>query len=115
MPEIVNRDLLGCSVAAAKIERYLLDLTSANGASKARFFIAFGFDPSRPDELAEALRQHAVAQVIVDVWTDTRGQRWNVVGPVDAPDGRRPVILSGWVKDSAAPPRLVTAFPIRSS
>lgn len=107
----MNRDLIGCIVPPAKILGYLLNFSSKDGAAKARFFTGFGFDPARPDELAAALARHGMTQPIVDQWSDAWGERWNIVGPIEAPDGRSPTVLSAWVRDSDAPPRLVTAFP----
>ena len=42
-------------IAPEKLTKYLLNPTHRIGGPKARFFMRFGFHPSRPDELADAL------------------------------------------------------------
>lgn len=100
-----------CRVAREKVTRYLLDPTSPDGAAKARFFMAFGFDPADPDILVEALRLHGTSNPIAESYRDRWGEHVNVVGPLACPNGARPTILTGWIKDGDGLPRLVTAFP----
>ena len=107
----MNAELAGCTVAPAKVRSYLLDPTHPDGCSKAQFFMRFGFDPARPDELRVALVGHAATQPIIDRWSDEWGEHWNVRGPLRSPDGRNPTVTSGWVKDGPDPPRLATAVP----
>jgi hypothetical protein len=47
-------------ISEAKIVRYLLSTTHRAGKSKAAFFMQFGFTPERWEDLADALRQHAL-------------------------------------------------------
>ena len=46
-------------ISETKIVKYLLSTTHRAGKSKASFFMQFGFDSSRWEELALALKQHA--------------------------------------------------------
>jgi len=50
---------LTSAIERAKITQYLLDLSSPDGASKARSFMAHGFSAVRPQELEAALLGHA--------------------------------------------------------
>ncbi len=46
-------------VEREKITEYLLNTEHLYGASKARFFSAFGFDAEAWETMAQALREHA--------------------------------------------------------
>ncbi|MGX7703302.1 DUF6883 domain-containing protein [Methylobacterium sp. Gmos1] len=46
-------------VPGSKLVHYLLNVDHPKGGPKARFFLAFGFDPARPEVMAEALILHA--------------------------------------------------------
>ena len=103
--------LAGRIVRREKVTRYLLNLTSPEGRGKARFFMAFGFHPDRPEELIEALLEHGGSQPILDIWDDPWGRHVEVVGPITSPDGRNPTILTAWVQDQDGEIRLATAYP----
>jgi hypothetical protein len=47
-------------VSETKIVKYLLSTTHRAGKSKAAFFIEFGFDPQKWEQLDRARRQHAM-------------------------------------------------------
>lgn len=47
-------------ISEIKIVKYLLSATHRAGKSKASFFMEFGFDPQRWEELARALKQHVM-------------------------------------------------------
>ena len=53
-------DVEKAEITEAKIVKYLLSTTHRAGKSKASFFMEFGFGPERWEELAEALKQHAM-------------------------------------------------------
>ncbi|WP_342587201.1 DUF6883 domain-containing protein [Methylobacterium terrae] len=42
-------------VPGSKLAPYLLNVDPPNGGPKARFFLAFGFDPAQPEVMADAL------------------------------------------------------------
>ncbi|WP_245524468.1 DUF6883 domain-containing protein [Methylobacterium nonmethylotrophicum] len=42
-------------VPGSKLVHYLLNVDHPKGGPKARFFLAFGFDPTQPETMAEAL------------------------------------------------------------
>lgn len=96
-----------------KILGYLLNPDHRFGASKAKFFGAFGFRRDTWEAFRTALcehgRQHDVARA-----TETGfGPRFEVQGELSAPDGRRPVICTVWQLDKGQrAPRLITAYPL---
>lgn len=102
----------GAIVPEAKITRYLLDLTSKQGKSKAQFFMAFGFTIEAWEELANALRQHAYTYEITSIRETPYGVHYVIEGAVETPDGRNPMIKSVWrLLDDGQTPSLVTAYP----
>ncbi len=86
-------------------------LTYIFNSGKGKFFILHGFDPSRPQELAAALRDHAAAHQYQNAFPSVHGVKYTVRGPLTSPDGRNPNALSVWMVDAGgAVPRLVTAY-----
>jgi hypothetical protein len=99
-------------VEQTKICDYLLNAAHPFGASKARFFSQFGFRVERWEELAVALRNHAMDNEVAATKETGFGPRYEVVGELGAPDGRRPRVCTVWQQDQAQPaPRLITAYP----
>jgi hypothetical protein len=95
-----------------KITEYLLNLSHPDGASKARFFIGFGFRIGEWDVLGKALIQHGIDHPVERVVDSAFGTRYTVVGPLETPDGRDPHVRSVWILDKGSDaPRLVTAHP----
>ncbi|MEH3120113.1 MAG: hypothetical protein PGN25_21620 [Methylorubrum populi] len=94
-----------------KISDYLLSRRTAKSLSRYTFFTAYGFDPDDPQRLVDAIDRHPETGLVTPLPSDIYGQRWNVVGPLITPDGRNPVIRTGWIKDTAGPARFVTAIP----
>jgi hypothetical protein len=100
-------------VPEAKITRYLLDLTSEQGKSKAQFFILFGFTMSAWELLAAALRQHGMTHEVADHRETRYGIHYVVDGSLQTPDGRRPQVRSVWkIETGDTVPSLVTAYPL---
>ena len=107
-------DARNARIDDAKIGGYLLDVSHPVGGSKARFFIRFGFAPDRPEELANALRSHALRNLVVEEYKATFGTKWVVEGPLMSPDGRAPTVRSVWILDIDEEfPRLVTVYPVQ--
>ncbi len=102
----------GAIVAREKIVDYLLSTTHPRGKSKQRFFRAFGFTPDAWEEMAEALRGHVVMHDVVKQETVSDGERYTVIGQMDTPDGRRPMVRAVWQVDTGTDvPRFITAYP----
>jgi hypothetical protein len=101
-------------VSEAKIVRYLLSTTHRAGKSKAIFFMEFGFDPQRWEELAIALKEHAVDNDIAQEEKTAFGTRYVIEGLLKAPDGRQLNVRTAWfIDDDGDAPRFITAHPLR--
>ena len=99
-------------VERSKIIDYLLSLAHPDGRSKAAFFMRFGFRSDRWDVLAEALRTTGTSHPVVSVVESAHGTRYTVDGPMQAPDGRAPMVRTVWIVEAGRAPRLVTAHPL---
>ena len=100
-------------VEREKVIGYLLNPAHRYGAAKARFFAAFGFRDAHWETLAKALREHGQKHPVTRARETGFGPRYEVDGPLEAPDGRRPVVRTVWQHDFGAPgPRLITAYPL---
>lgn len=96
-----------------KVTGYLLAADHPEGASKACFFEAHGFQRGTWQMLAEALRDHARSNAVSEVSRSPYGTKHAVDGPFRCPDGRMPMVRAIWIVDAGAEiPRLVTAYPI---
>jgi hypothetical protein len=103
-------------VEREKIQDYLLNPEHRFGASKARFFERFGFTMEQWSLLAEALREHGQTHEVRRLRETDFGPRFEVEGPLAAPNGRAPRVRSVWQQDhGAVAPRLITAYPIEES
>ena len=101
-------------VTEAQVVRYLLSTTHRAGRSKAVLFMEFGFDPNRWEELAQALKQHAMDNEVARIEKTEFGTRYVIDGPLKAADERWLNIRTAWYIDKDGdPPRFVTAHPLR--
>jgi Domain of unknown function (DUF6883) len=95
-----------------KITQYLLSTTHPTGASKAKFFISFGFSPGNWAELKSALLHHPQNNPVTNQVISPFGQKFEVSCSLVAPDGRNPCIISVWIIEPPDPnPRFITAYP----
>lgn len=94
-----------------KIVDYLLNPDHKDGASKAKFFTAFGFATDAWEVMAESLRQHGRRRDIVGEKSSGFGVKYELQCDLITPDGRNPCIWSIWIIETDEPPRLVTAYP----
>jgi len=95
-----------------KITGYLLCPTHPKGAGKAKFFTAFGFSPSKSEELKQALFNHVITNSVTGRAVSAHGEKYVVSCSLATPDGRNPCINSIWVIQPPDPnPRFVTAYP----
>ncbi len=108
-------DLDAAVVEDGKLTGYLLDLSHPRGAAKARFLLAFGFAPERPDEARRAFLEHARQHDISASQQNRFGTIFEVEGPMPSSDGRNPEVRTVWMIDQGAPapPRLITMVPLR--
>jgi hypothetical protein len=92
---------------------YLLNAQHRYGASKAKFFAAFGFTLESWQVLADALREHGQQHDVSREKETGFGPRYEVDGELAAPDGRRPRVRTVWQVDQGETvPRLITAHPL---
>ena len=95
-----------------KVTGYLLNPDHPRGASKARFFVQFGFARHQWEALAEAMKSHARSNHVAQVVESEFGTRYTVIGPLSTPSGRKPIVATVWVIGTGTKnPRLVTAYP----
>jgi hypothetical protein len=103
-------------VEREKIMDYLLNPAHRYGASKERFFAAFGFRVEEWERLADALREHGRSYAVTKVKETGFGPRYEVEGELSAPDGRRPRVRTVWQLDEGeVAPRLITTYPLEAS
>lgn len=88
--KLPNADL--AHVEHEKIAGYLLNMRHVYGASKARFFVEFGFRVDDPEQLGAALRDHGQRHEVVRTKLTPFGPRYEVEGAIRVPDGRAPRI-----------------------
>lgn len=99
-------------VSEAKITRYLLDLTSKQGKPKAQFFIVFGFTMEAWQDLATALKRHALTHDVASTRETPYGTHYVIAGTLLTPDGRNPIIKTVWkILNDEQIPSFVTAYP----
>jgi hypothetical protein len=109
--KLPNADL--AIVEREKIADYLLNPAHRYGASKARFFVEFGFSGETWEVFADVLREHGRTHDVAR-WRETGfGPRYEMEGEIPAPDGRRPHVRTIWQVDKGQiAPRLITAYPL---
>lgn len=101
-------------VPSGKIVGYFLNADYPKGGSKARFFLSFGFDPGRPEVMADALIGHFILNSGTSVpASQGAGERLVTEGPLVSPDGRNPQVRVVWQReDDGTAWRLITAVPL---
>lgn len=103
----------GWTIDPKKISLYLLNQNHPDGRSKAKFFVQWGFDPAFPDLLEAALVDHACSANLVSIdQSFPYGPRFLFVGPLRAPVGLSPDVLSVWEQiHGEALGKFITARP----
>ena len=101
-------------VEREKIIGYLLNVGHRYGATKARFFMALGFNPEAWSILADALREHGRTHNVIAFRETGHGPHYAVEGDLATPSGAHAFIRSVWQFDhGSVAPRLITAYPVR--
>ncbi len=101
------------TMSDGKLVGYLLNVSHPRGGSKARFLLAFGFSPDRPEELADALGRHVATQAPRQPRSEGGPRKLIYEGPIRAPDGREPSVRSIWQIEADGTARLVSVVPLR--
>ena len=92
----------------------MLSFTSRNGASKARYFTSFGFTIEEWEVFADALRLHCSEHEVIEIEETGRGIKYVIIGTLDTPDDRNPMVRSVWqIASGTDYPRFITARPQR--
>lgn len=96
-----------------KIVNYLLNLNHADGESKAKFFLARGFDRTAWQTMCDALRSQGQNNRVTKTVPTAWGIRYQVDCHCPTPDGANPCIRTVWeINEVAVAPRLLTAYPL---
>lgn len=99
-------------VELLKITGYLLNVRHPVSGAKAKFFLGWGFSPSRPDEFAAAIVAHADTVAMTSATIGRFGSTFVFRGPLAAPNGATPPVRSVWeVAPGEVEGRPVTAYP----
>jgi hypothetical protein len=102
------------AIDARKVTEYLLNDEHEFGGPKAKFFKAFGFTLLEPLILEMALLRHP--DDAIDGWNESTlyGLKSVIIGPLHAPDGRRPLIRTVWMRSPKSNVhRLTSAYPAK--
>ncbi len=102
-------------IEQSKIDDYLLNIDHVDGWSKAKFFLGRGFSLGEPEDLANALAQHAIANWPGRIATNAYATKHIVTGPLVCPDGTAPGVIAIWrlIDGGGTTASLVTAYPNR--
>jgi hypothetical protein len=101
-------------ISEAKVVDYLLNPQHPDGGGKARFFLSAGFQVTRWQILADAIRELARHAPVSRKLDSAHGRKYIVEGSMETPDGGKATIRTVWIADGDNPtPRLVTAYPIQ--
>jgi Domain of unknown function (DUF6883) len=97
----------------AKVANYLLSFDHPVGHHKARFFVALGFEVSRPQELADALREVGRNGTVTGRVETQFGDKYIVDGAIISPECVRTNVRTvSMISAGQRAPRFVTVFPL---
>jgi hypothetical protein len=85
-------------VPIEKVVGFLLNTSHFKGRDRAKFLMRFGFDPRDPESLRRALVEQALEGSAFAREETSYGVIWNVVGRLPSPDGRDPIVTTGWIE-----------------
>ncbi len=103
-------------IPEAKLTGHLLSPDHPRGRSKAAFLARFSFRRDEWSARRDALRTHARSNDVVGRLQTDYGIRYEVDGPLLAPDGRAPFVRVVWfIENGETAPRLVTLVPLKWS
>lgn len=101
-------------VSKAKVVDYLMNERHPDGRSKARFFLAEGFNPENWELLATVLKEQYMDAPSIQKEPVTWGEVHIVEAPLRSKSGKMRLIRSVWViENNSQLVRLVTAYPIK--
>lgn len=96
----------------SKVRDYLLSFQHPVGRFKAVFFSSLGFHVEDWESLRSALLTHARHGEASPEPTSLHGQKFQVRGMLQGPNGKTASVVSIWIaRHDVGLPRFVTAFP----
>ena len=99
-------------IPKGKIENYLLNIHHPEGVFKAMYFIKYGFLPSQPEVLSEAIITHAIINPVEKEMQTEFGTKYIVKGILKTPDNKDIRIVTVWFRNLGEDfVNLVTAYP----
>jgi hypothetical protein len=99
-------------VQREKIVDYLLNPAHPDNSGKAEFFETLGFRRKEWETLAAAFLALARQAEVAQSMKSPHGQKYVIVGRVESPGGKSPLVKTIWIVDSGVETaRLVTAYP----
>lgn len=102
-------------VSREKVQDYLLNQEHPDGGSKAIWFGGLGYQQQNWQELADDLLAIAGTCDQFDTERSAYGVKYKASGVLSRPPYRPACVLTVWIVEDDAPPRLVTAYPDTSS
>lgn len=100
-------------VEEGKVVNYLLNLAHADGCSKAKFFLARGFQANAWQVMRESLLAQGRNSLVTKITETEWGDRYQVDCHCPTPDGLNPCIRTIWeIAAGQHVPRLLTAYPL---
>jgi hypothetical protein len=95
-----------------KLTQYLLNFDHSDGASKAAFYEAMGFNLSNVDELEVELLRLIDENEINSVSENQHGTKYVVIGTFYGKEERTRLLKTVWlIENTKQYPRLITAYP----
>ena len=112
----ISSPLTNFQIEWLKITLYLLNVESRDGKSKAVYFIAHGFSPNNPDQLARALFEHATGKPLEKMVESRYGTKFVYRGELACPKGPSShEVRTVWeVANGETIARFITAYPCSS-
>jgi hypothetical protein len=99
-------------VQQEKVKEYLLNPAHPDNGGKAAFFQMLGFHVDNWSSLAVVLRRLAETGQLAKTVESAHGTKYIVVGRIETPSGRSPMVRSVWIVDRGSDgQRRVTVYP----
>lgn len=112
--QLPNRE--NAYIQPQKITGYLLSESHSVGKSKAKFFREVGFSEANIHFLEQELLALARFQEVAESSSNSHGEKYVIVGPINTPFDRQVTILTVWIVDiGEVNPRFITARPFKAN
>lgn len=99
-------------IPAEKLRDYVVNPLSPDGASKARYLLAMGYDQHNWKTLEQDLRMQHLSQDVETGQQSVYGHKYEIRAPVVGPNGNRRWLRSVWmIRQGETVARLITLIP----